>query len=181
MSRIGRLPIPLEDVKVTVKGSKVTISGPRGKDSYKIPEGISAKVVDDNLVVDRKDDSIAQKRLHGTTRAHLCNRIVGVSKGHSISMIVQGKGYQAEQTGSALDLQVGFSHRVVVSIPEGLSLTIVQGQNTFTVTITGNDRHLVGDFASLLYRIKPVEPYNLIGFRYSKQYVKRKTAKTIIS
>ena len=181
MSRIGKLPIPLEDVKVTVKGSKVSITGSRGKDSYMLPGGITAKVVDDNLVIHRKDDSIEQKRLHGTTRAHLSNRVTGVSKGHSISMIVQGKGYQAEVVSSSLDLQIGFSHRVVVSIPEGLSLGIVQGQNTFTVTITGNDKHLVGDFASLLYRIKPVEPYNLIGFRYSKQYVKRKTAKTVIS
>jgi large subunit ribosomal protein L6 len=139
------------------------------------------KEVEGTLRVSRKDDSQEQKRLHGTIRAQLSNRVTGVSKGHSVTLIVQGKGYQAEVSGSALDMQVGFSHRVVVSIPGGIEVDVTPGQNTFTLKITGNDRHLVGDFASLLYRIKPVEPYNLIGFRYSGQYVKRKAAKTVVS
>lgn len=181
MSRIGKLPIPLDDVKVKVKGSLVTVKGSRGEDTLELPDGIIVKETKGSLKVSRRDDSASQRSLHGTVRALLSNRIVGVSKGHLITMIVQGKGYQAELNGSAIDMQVGFSHRIVVSIPEGISIDITPGQNTFKLKITGNDRHLVGDFASLLYRIKPVEPYNLIGFRYSDQYVKRKAAKTVVT
>jgi large subunit ribosomal protein L6 len=179
MSRIGKLPIPLDDVKIKMKGSLVMLKGSRGEDTFELPDGITVKEKDGSLLVSRRDDTMQQRSMHGTVRALLSNRVIGVSKGHTISMIVQGKGYQAEAAGSALDMQVGFSHRVVVSIPEGLSITVTPGQNTFSLKITGNDRHLVGDFASLLYRIKPVEPYNLIGFRYSDQHVKRKTAKTV--
>ena len=181
MSRIGKQPIPLDGVSVKVKGSLVTLKGSRGEETLELPDGITVKEKDGSLVVSRRDDTIPQRSIHGTVRALLSNRIVGVSNGHSITLIVQGKGYQAEINGSALDMQVGFSHRMVVSIPQGLSVDITPGQNTFTLKITGNDRHLVGDFASVLYRIKPVEPYNLIGFRYSDQYVKRKAAKTIVT
>ncbi len=78
-------------------------------------------------------------------------------------------------------MQIGFSHRVVAAIPEGLAIEVKPGQNEFTLVITGNDKHLVGAFASTLYKLRKVEPYNLIGFRYSDQQVKRKAAKSVVS
>jgi large subunit ribosomal protein L6 len=181
MSRIGKLPIALGGVDVKVKGSLVTVKGPRGEATLELPDGIGIEERDGLIHVTRSDDSTGQRSMHGTVRALLSNKVVGVSKGHSITLIVQGKGYQAEMKGIALEMQLGFSHRIVVTVPEGISVDITPGQNTFTLQITGNDRHLVGDFASVLYGIKPVEPYNLIGFRYSDQFVKRKAAKTVVT
>jgi large subunit ribosomal protein L6 len=181
MSRIGKLPIPLSGAKVTISGNTVTATGSRGEDTFLLPDGITIEVTGDMIHVNRRDDSPDQRRLHGVTRAQLNNRILGVTRGHTRELIVQGKGYQAELTGKSIEMQIGFSHKVVASIPEGLNVDLKLGQNTFTLTISGNDKHLVGDFAAALYKIRPVEPYNLIGFRYSDQQIKRKAAKSATS
>ncbi len=181
MSRIGRLPIPVEDVEVKIADGLISVKGKRGEDSYPLPDGITAEMEGSFLHIKRADDSNEQRRLHGVTRAEINNRAVGVSKGHTRTLIVQGKGYSAEVKPKAIDMQIGFSHRVVAAIPDGLSVEVKPGQNTFTLEITGNDKHLVGAFASTLYKLRKVEPYNLIGFRYSDQQVKRKAAKSVVT
>ncbi|MCD4708178.1 MAG: 50S ribosomal protein L6 [Candidatus Sabulitectum sp.] len=181
MSRIGRLPISVDGVEVKIADGMVSVKGKRGEGSYPLPEGITAKVEGTFLHIARADDSQYQRRLHGVTRAEVNNRVLGVSKGHSRTLIVQGKGYSAEVMPKALDMQIGFSHRVVAAIPDGLKVEVKPGQNTFSLTITGNDKHLVGAFASVLYKLRKVEPYNLTGFRYSDQQVKRKAAKSVVT
>lgn len=181
MSRIGRLPILLEGVEVTIKDDLVSVKGKRGSDSYPLPDGITVKMEEAILHVARRDDSPEQRRLHGVTRAELNNRVLGVRNGHRKELIVQGKGYTAEVKGKALEMQIGYSHKVIADIPSGLEIEIKPGQNEFTLTITGNDKHLVGAYASTLYKLRKVEPYNLIGFRYSDQHVKRKAAKSVVS
>lgn len=179
MSRIGKLPIPIPDkVDVTTSGDVVTVKGPRGELSLTLPQGIDIKI-DGEVVLTRKEDTKQSSRLHGTTRAHLANFVQGVSQGHSKTLEVQGKGYQAEVVKHILEMQLGMSHKVLFEIPEGLEVEVKPGQNAFTLTVSGIDKHLVGAFSAELYKIKPVEPYNLIGFRYSDQYVKRKAVKTI--
>ncbi len=180
MSRIGRLPIPIpEKVSVSVGKGTVKIEGPRGKSEYVLPEGISAKIDDGRLVISRKDDTKPMKTIHGTSRAQIANEITGVSEGHKKTLIVNGKGYQAEAKENVLEMQLGFSHKVIFEIPVGLEVEAKPGQNSFTLIITGNRKQLTGAFAAELYKVKPVEPYNMIGFRYIDQYVKRKTIKTI--
>lgn len=180
MSRIGRLPITVpEKVTVTGKKSVITVKGPKGERNLTIPPGIKVKIGDDEIVLSRKSEARELIKLHGTTRAHLANWVKGVSEGHNKILIVHGKGYQAEVKGRILEMQVGFSHKVLFEIPEGLEIVIKPGQNTFTLTVSGIDKHLVGAFSAELYKIKKVEPYNLIGFRYSDQHVKRKAVKTI--
>ncbi len=178
MSRIGKLPIPLNGSRVTVSGNTVTAAGSRGEDTFVLPDGITIEVTGEAVHVNRRDDSPDQRRLHGVTRAQLNNRIMGVTRGHSRELVVQGKGYQAEMIGKSIEMQIGFSHKVVATIPDGLSVELKLGQNTFSLIINGNDRQLVGNFAAALYKIRPVEPYNLIGFRYSDQQIKRKAAKS---
>jgi large subunit ribosomal protein L6 len=180
MSRIGRLPITIPD-KVTVTGKKnlITVKGPKGEMSLQVPTGIKVDIGDTEIVLSRKGNTKELARLHGTARAHLANRVQGVSEGHNRILNVQGKGYQAEVTGRILEMQLGFSHKVLFEIPDGLDIEIKPGQNAFTLTVSGIDKHLVGAFSAELYKVKPVEPYNLIGFRYSDQYVKRKAVKTI--
>lgn len=180
MSRIGRLPIPLPDkVKLDISDGSVGIKGPLGEHVMSMPEGITVSIVDGQAILERRDDSIEQKRMHGTTRAHLANWVTGLSEGHKKVLLVQGKGYQGEVTGKILEMQLGFCHKVLFEIPAGITVSVLPGQNSFTITVSGSDRHLVGAVASELYKIKPVEPYNLIGLRYSDQQVRRKTVKTI--
>ncbi|MFO7626625.1 MAG: 50S ribosomal protein L6 [Candidatus Fermentibacteraceae bacterium] len=181
MSRIGKLPIPLHGAKVTLSGNTVTAVGARGEDTFVLPDGITIEVTGEMVNINRRDDSPDQRRLHGVTRAQLNNRILGVTRGHTLELVVQGKGYQAELVGKSVEMQIGFSHKVVATIPEGLKVELKLGQNTFGLVISGNDKQLVGNFASTLYKIRPVEPYNLIGFRYSDQQIKRKAAKSATS
>ncbi|MBN1434528.1 50S ribosomal protein L6 [Candidatus Fermentibacterales bacterium] len=184
MSRVGKLPIRLpEGVTAAVKKKRggphvVTITGPRGEMLHELPEGISVSEQDGRMVVERSDDSADQRRLHGVTRAHLANKVKGVSVGHEIVMIVQGKGYQAEVAGKVIDMQIGFSHRVVVELPRGVTAEVRPGQNQFTLVLGSNDRHLLGHLASTIYRMRPAEPYNLTGIRYEGRPIRRKTAKT---
>ncbi len=180
MSRIGRLPIPLpEGVTMTREGDLLRVKGPRGEVELTVPPGIIVEKIGDQILVKREKDTKELTRLHGTTRAHLANRIQGVSQGHGKTLLVHGKGYQAEVKGNILEMQVGFSHKVLFEIPEGILVEVKPGQNSFSLTVSGVDKQLVGAFSAELYKIKPVEPYNLIGFRYSDQYVRRKAVKTI--
>lgn len=182
MSRIGRLPIQLPDgVSFSVSKGTTSISGPRGKMTLGIPDGISIKKQDDMVVVTRMDDSREQKRLHGVTRAHLANKIKGVSEGHSIKLIIEGKGYQGSVINKCLEMQIGFSHRVVVELPEGITADVKPGQNQFTLILSGNEKQLVGSIASTIYNIKPVEPYNLTGIRYADRSVRRKAPKAAVT
>jgi large subunit ribosomal protein L6 len=178
MSRIGNHPVTLPDkVTAEVSDGTVRVKGPRGELSIQLPEGITTEAGEGTLLLNRRDDSREMKRFHGTFKRHVENMVTGVSEGHHRELIASGKGYQAEVKGGVLVMQVGFSHKVVADIPKGLKVEVAPGQNTFTVKIEGIDKHLVGAFAATLYRVRPVEPYNLIGFRYSDQHVKRKAAK----
>jgi large subunit ribosomal protein L6 len=180
MSRIGKLPIPVpEKVTVTTKKNVITVKGPKGEMNMTVPQRIKVKIGDSEIVLSRKEETRELSMLHGTTRANLANRIKGVSEGHGKILKVHGKGYQAEVKGRIIEMQLGFSHKVLFEIPRGLEIDIKPGQNEFTLTVSGIDKHLVGAFSSELYKIKKVEPYNLIGFRYSDQHVKRKAVKTI--
>jgi large subunit ribosomal protein L6 len=179
MSRIGNQPIPIPaKVAVTVKDCRVRVKGPLGEMEHDLPEGIRAESAAGVIQVSRSADTPEMRRLHGVTRAHLANKVKGVSDGHTISLIVNGKGFSGEVKGKIVEMQLGFSSRMLVEIPSGLKVVVQPGQNTFTIVVSGINKDLVGSFASILYRIRPVEPYNLIGFRYSDQQVRRKAAKT---
>jgi len=181
MSRIGKLPILIDGVEVKIDGRDISVKGKRGESGYSLPDGISADIIDGILHIRRSDDSPEQRRLHGVSRAEVNNRVVGVRDGHKRILIVQGKGYAAELKGKAIEMQIGYSHKILADVPAGLSVEIQPSQNEFTLTITGNDKHLVGSYASTLYKLRKVEPYNMIGFRYSDQQVKRKAAKSVVS
>lgn len=179
MSRIGRLPVPIPaKVDMAIEDGSVRIKGPLGEMHHALPEGISAVVRDGALQIERDSETTEMRRMHGVTRAHIANKVKGVSEGHGITLVVNGKGFSAEVKGKVVEMQLGFSSRMLVEVPEGIKVTVQPGQNTFTLVITGINKDLVGSFASVLYKIRPVEPYNMIGFRYSDQQVRRKAAKT---
>ena len=178
MSRIGNHPVSLpEKVTAEVSDGTVRVKGPKGELSIELPEGITTEAGEGTLLLNRRDDSREMKRFHGTFKRHVENMVTGVSQGHRRQLIANGKGYQAEVKGKVVEMQIGFSHKVLAEVPEGIEVEVKPGQNTFSITITGIDKHLVGAFAATLYKLRPVEPYNMIGFRYSDQHVKRKAAK----
>jgi len=177
MSRIGRKPIPiLEKVKVEVKDGVVYVEGPKGRLSLKLDPLINVKVEDNEIVVERKNDSKRAKSMHGTTRALINNMVTGVKQGFKRGLEIVGTGYKAQLKGSTLVLQLGFSHPVEVNVPQDLKVS-VEGQNK--IFVEGIDKQKVGQFAASIRAIFPPEPYKGKGIRYIGEEVRKKLGKAM--
>lgn len=174
MSRVGRMPILVPaDVKVDVDGDAITVTGPRGKLSYTLPDGISMRQGDSQLLVERASDHRLHRSLHGLARTLLNNTVLGVSQGFQKRLEIIGTGYRAQAAGEALTISVGFSHPVLVQPPEGIQLSM-DGPR---VVVSGIDKQLVGETAAKIRRIRPPEPYKGKGIRYEGEHVRRKAGK----
>ncbi len=175
MSRVGKMPVTVPSgVQVTIEGTRVTVKGPKGELSRTFPERISFVIEDDVITVNRPDDSRQSKALHGLSRALLHNMVVGVSEGYVKELEIQGVGYRAALKGSDIELQVGFSHPVIVTPPEGVSFEVPEPTK---IKVSGIDKELVGQVAASIRKVRPPEPYKGKGIRYSGEYVRRKAGK----
>src|SRR5579862_5958746 len=156
MSRIGRMPIPVPSgVQVDLDGPEVRVTGPKGKLSYTVPDGISVRREESQLLVERESDQRQHRSLHGLARTLINNAVVGVSQGFERKLEIIGTGYRATAAGTNLNILVGFSHPVVVRPPEGIQL----GMDGPRVVVSGIDKQLVGETAAKIRRIRPPEPY----------------------
>ena len=175
MSRIGRMPISLpSNVEVTVgEGNLVTVKGPKGSLTQKLSEKMTITREENVIHVTRPNDEKENRALHGLTRTLLNNMVVGVSEGYKKELDVNGVGYRVAVKGNVIELQVGFSHPVLVELPAGLSAK-VEGQK---LTIMGADKVLVGEMAARIRRIRKPEPYKGKGIRYEGEHVRRKAGK----
>ena len=173
MSRIGNriLEIPA-NVTVTVDGNKVSVSGPKGELSTEINENIKAEVKDNTVVVTRKNDNY--KNFHGTANANIKNMIVGVTEGYKKELECVGVGYRFQVSGKKITVNAGYSHPVIVEVPDGLT---VESPSNTELTITGIDKCLVGEFAANVRKIRQPEPYKGKGIRYKDEHVRRKEGK----
>ena len=175
MSRVGNKPIDLPSgVDLEVDGASVTVKGSKGELSRQFSERIGFSVDDGVVMVTRPDDSRESKALHGLSRALLNNMVVGVSEGFTKQLEIQGVGYRAALKGRDLELQVGFSHPVVVEAPEGVTLDVPEPTR---ISVSGIDKELVGQVAADIRSIRPPEPYKGKGIRYVGEYVRRKAGK----
>ena len=176
MSRIGRMPIPIpKGVQVGIKGSYVTVKGPKGELNRSFNPDMTIALQDDQIVVTRPTDDRQHRALHGLTRALLANMVTGVTEGYRKDMEINGVGYRAEMRGDDLVLHVGFSHPVEIAPPPGITLGIEnRGKNVF---IQGIDKELVGEMAARVRRVRPPEPYKGKGIRYVGEYVRQKAGK----
>lgn len=177
MSRKGNLPIALpKGVEVKISGSKVSVKGPKGTLEQHVHEGLQAKVEGNELLVSimesHKDQDMG--RFHGLTRTLLQNMVDGVTKGFEKVLEMVGVGYRAAVQGRLLDLQLGFSHPTKLPIPEGIQVSIEKGT---VITIKGNNKQEVGQFAAFTRAQRKPEVYQGKGIRYSGEYVRKKAGK----
>ena len=181
MSRIGKKPIAIPaKVKVEVKGQDVKATGPLGTLAFTMPHGISAKVEGAVLTFETaKGREKELNALYGTTRARVANIVTGVETAFIKVLEINGLGYKASLQGKQLNLELGFSHPVLLDIPAGITVT-ADPKNPL-VEIKGADKFLVGDFAAKIRKIRPPEPYKGSGIKYQGEHIARKAGKAAAS
>jgi large subunit ribosomal protein L6 len=177
MSRIGKAPVTIPDkVKVEIKGSDVTVTGPKGTLSRSMHPSMTMTLADKTFSVTRPSDNGFHKSLHGLTRQLVFNMVKGVSEGFDKSLEIQGVGYRAELiAGKHLKLQVGFSHSILVRATPGLQIVLADPTH---IQVMGIDKELVGMMAAKIRSFRPPEPYKGKGIRYKGEIVRKKAGKT---
>ena len=183
MSRIGKKPIAIvSGVKVNSSsvegGTRIAVEGPKGKLDFEFRAEVSIAGEGDQVIVSRLDDEAFSRSYHGTVRSLLANMVQGVSEGFVRRLEIIGVGYNAQVNGKKLVLQIGFCHPVEMDIPQGL---VVEAPSPTNITITGIDKQLVGEFAAVVRKIRPPEPYKGKGIRYENEQVVRKAGKAFTS
>lgn len=176
MSRIGNAPVTVPSgVDVTVADGTVTVKGPKGTLSRNIPGDIEIQQADGTLTFVRPNDERKNKALHGLTRSLVNNMVIGVTDGYKKQLEIVGVGYRAEAQGAnALRLNLGFSHPVNVTAPDGITFEVPAPTQ---VVISGIDKEVVGQVAANIRSIRKPEPYKGKGVRYSGERVLRKAGK----
>jgi len=180
MSRIGKSPIALPaGVTVTIAGDVITVKGPKGELSYTKQSFVSVEQSEGKLVLTvANPEQSSQKASWGLTRALIANMVLGVAEGFKKSLEIIGVGYKFEVTSpTKLTLAVGFSHKVVMDTPKGITVA-ADTELKNVIHITGIDKQLVGFFAAKVRAVKKPEPYKGKGIRYVGEYVRRKAGKT---
>ena len=176
MSRIGKLPIKIPTtVDVTNQNSLLTVKGKFGTLERSIPEIIGIEQADGSLIVSLKNETRANKALHGLYRTLINNMVIGVSEQFVITLVLQGVGYRASVQGKSLVLNLGFSHPVNIDIPDGITVEVVQ--NT-TININACDKEQLGLFAAKVRSWRPPEPYKGKGILYKGETILRKAGKS---
>ena len=178
MSRIGKTPISIpSSVEITINGEIVEVKGPKGSLDHVLPEGISLVHEDENLVVSRENDERHSKALHGLTRSLINNMVIGVTEGYSKQLELVGVGYRVQAKGKTnLEFQLGFSHPVNISAPEGIEFDV---PSPTELNISGIDKQMVGQVAADIRALKKPEPYKGKGIRYVGEHIIRKAGKAV--
>lgn len=172
MSKIGKRPIPVPaDVQVTLGEGSVTVKGPKGTLSRPLFEGVEVTVGEGNVIVTPKEGTHSSQ--WGLWRALVNNMVTGVSEGFQRKLIFQGVGYKAVVKGKDLELNLGYSHPITVTAPEGITLEVEKS----TIAVSGIDRELVGHIAALIRSKRLPEPYKGSGIRYDDEVIRRKVGK----
>lgn len=175
MSRKGKLPISIpKGVEVKISDTEVLVKGPKGSLHQPVVPGVQVKVEGDQVTVALEDEDSGLNHYHGLYRSLIQNMVIGTTEGFEKRLEMIGVGYRAAVQGDLLDLQLGFSHPTKLSIPKGLTVKV--DKNTL-ITISGFDKHLVGQFAANVRSKRPPEPYQGKGIRYVGEYVRKKAGK----
>ena len=178
MSRIGNKPVEIPDkVKVNIDNEgAVSVEGPKGKLSWRLPRDIKGSVKENRVSLMREAETRSVKALHGLSRSLVHNMVQGVSEGFSKQLEIEGVGFKAAVQGPTLNLSLGFSHPILFPIPKEIKITIAEGTK---LTIQGIDKKLVGQVTADIRRFYPPEPYKGKGVRYAGEQIRRKVGKTV--
>ena len=175
MSRVGSSAITIPaDVTMSHAGGVVVVKGKNGELSALLHSDVELKVADNLATLSPRRNTREAKALWGTMRASVSNMVVGVSEGFTRKLEINGVGYRAAMQGNKLVLNLGYSHPVEMDVPQGLSVNV---ENNTSVTITGADKQLLGQFAAEVRAKRPPEPFKGKGVKYADEYIVRKEGK----
>jgi large subunit ribosomal protein L6 len=169
------LPIPIPSgVKVRVENREVVIDGTKGSERHQLPAGVNVELKDGTLHVTRGDDSRQARSLHGLTRKLLANIVRGVSTGFMQTLEIIGVGYRAEVKGDTIQFTLGYSHPIVYQLPPQVRAKV---DKQTLITLEASSRHVLGEVASQIRRLRPPEPYKGKGIKYADEHIRRKAGK----
>jgi len=178
MSRIGKQCIDIpEKVKVKLNGPKISVDGPKGSLSKILPSLVCCTLDDDNtkIFVEKTQDTRLSQALFGLSRTLVANMVTGVSVGFEKKLEITGVGYRAQLQGKDLLLNMGYSHPVTMIPPEGISVAV---ESPTSITVSGMQKDIVGEFAAKIRSVRPPEPYKGKGIAYAGEVIRRKAGKT---
>ena len=179
MSRIGRLPVPVPaGVKIIRNGDMIIVEGPKGKNEESLHPNMIVEIGESEVKVSRPDDSKLNRSLHGLTRSLIHNAVVGLSQGFSKVLEIEGVGYKAILAGKNLDLELGFSHKIIIKPPENIQFSV---PNPTRIEISGISKQVVGEISAKIRSLRPPEPYKGKGVRYLNEVIMRKAGKSGLS
>lgn len=175
MSRIGKKPIEVPaGVTLTQKGQAVSVKGPKGELSFVLPDVLVAEFKDNELTVTPLEGAKNGSAMWGMARTMVSNMIEGVTKGYSKSLELRGVGYRAQSTGNGLTMQLGYSHDINYTAPEGIT---IEAPKPTSVIVSGINKQKVGQVAAEIRAFRKPEPYKGKGVRYVGEYVRQKEGK----
>ncbi len=175
MSRIGKMPVQLpENVSVELKDNNIVVKGPLGTLVQDVHKDINIEINGNEVVVSRPTNNKMHRSMHGLYRALINNMVEGVTKGYEKKLQIVGVGYRASKEGKKLNLQLGFSHPVVMEDPEGITVEV---PSQTEIVVKGIDKQAVGNYAAKIRDWRKPEPYKGKGIRYFGEHVRRKEGK----
>ena len=181
MSRIGKLPVNLPSgVTITVSDDNVvSVKGPLGTLSQKVDSDIKVEVENNTIILARPNDEKRLKSLHGLYRALIANMVVGVSKGYRKELELVGVGYRAEANGQRLEMSLGYSHDIVMELPQEIKVeTKTEKRSNPVITLSSIDKQLIGHVAAKIRSLRPPEPYKGKGIKFVGEQLRRKAGKS---
>jgi len=181
MSRIGKLPVTLpEGVTVNITDNNIiVVKGPLGELAQAVDKDIRVEVSDNTVVLSRPSESKNHKSMHGLYRAIINNMVIGVSQGYRKDLELVGVGYRAEAKGQMLELSLGFSHDVVIELPEEVMVeTKTERRSNPIITLKSIDKQLIGHVAAKIRSLRPPEPYKGKGIKFVGEQLRRKAGKS---
>ena len=175
MSRIGMLPIPIPDgVNVELSGQEVAVSGKNGKLEMALVDDVIAEIANNEIAVNPREDTKRGRMMWGMQRTLLDNMVTGVSTGFKKDLEINGVGYRAAVDGRTLTLQLGYSHEINYSIPEGIDIAC---EKLTAISVSGISKQKVGQVAAEIRSKRPPEPYKGKGIKYVDEFIHRKEGK----
>lgn len=173
MSRLGKIPVIIPNgVSITLENGLLTVKGPKATLTRELKKDVDV-TIEGNTVTLAPGKTVAAKALWGTYAAHVRNMVVGVTEGYTRILEIEGVGYRAEVKGKDISMNLGFSHPVIIEIPEGITAEVVKN----VITLTGSDKDALGQFAANIRKVKKPEPYKGKGIRYRGEFIIRKQGK----